>query len=165
MRHYCDLKGGNWWFALFLWCSCVSYYSETLSFISLLLWRKTALGIFESKHNIISLALANFEDISRYQFERDPRRKRHQSKNLFRAHHSFARLVSFYSPLCASRERQRRSILAFSLVFFVRFGKNAFTGGGEFPYLKTSNTTRAYITIGIAYAHIFERRRQTIWEW
>ena len=39
------------------------------------------------------------------------------------------------------------------------------TGGGEFPYLKTSNTpTRAYITIGIAYAHIFERRRQTIFE-
>ena len=84
-------------------------------------------------------------------------------EELFRAHHSCARLVSFYSPLCASRERQRRSILGHFLLFFLFvLGKMQVTGGGEFPYLKTSNTTRAYITIGIAYAHIFERRRQTI---
>ena len=43
MRHYCDLKGGNWWFALFLWCSCVSYYSETLSFIYLFFYEEKRL--------------------------------------------------------------------------------------------------------------------------
>ena len=47
------------------------------------------------------------------------------NRRIFSVRITRARLVSFYSPLCASRERQRRSILAFSLVFFVRFGKNA----------------------------------------
>ena len=150
---------------LFVVLVCVLLLRDSLLYISSFM--KKYGSYFWVKTNIISLAWANFEDISRYQFERDPRRKRHQSKDLFRAHHSFARLVSFYSPLCASRERQRRSILGHFLLFFLFvLGKMQVTGGGEFPYLKTSNTpTRAYITIGIVYTHIFERRRQTIWEW
>jgi hypothetical protein len=85
------------------------------------------------------------------------------NRRIFSVRITRARLVSFYSLLCASRERQRRSILGHFLLFFLFvLGKMQVTGGGEFPYLKTSNTTRAYITIGIVYTYIFERRRQTI---
>ena len=53
---------------------------------------------------------------------------------------------------------------AFSLFFVcLCLGKiRHFAGGGEFPYLKTSNTTRAYYDRDSIYIYSRERERQTI---
>ena len=87
--------------------------------------------IFESKHKIISLTwptLKTSRDIN----SNETREENDINRRIFSVRITRARLVSFYSLLCASRERQRRSILAFSLVFFVCFGKNASLAAANF---------------------------------
>ena len=75
---------------------------------------------------------------------------------------SLARVSFLFIHFCVHLESVKDGQFSHFLLFFCSFWEKCFTGGGEFPYLKTSNTTRAYITIGIVYTHIFERRRQTI---
>ena len=57
----------------------------------------------------------------------EPRKKNDINRDISSVCITRARLVSFYSLLCTSRERQRRSILAFSLVFFVCVWEKCFT--------------------------------------
>ena len=160
MRHYCDLKGGIG--GLHSFCgACVCLITPRLPPLYLFFYEEKRL-VFLSQNTKSFRSHWPTLKTSRDINSNETRKKNDINRSIFSVRITRARLVSFYSLHCTSRERQRRSILAFSLVFFCSFWEKCFTGGGEFPYLKTSNTTRAYITIGIVYTHIFERRRQTI---
>ncbi len=118
--------------------------------------------IFESKHKIISLTwptLKTSRDIN----SNETCKKTTSIERTFPCV-SLARVSFLFIHFCVHLESVKDGQFSHFLLFFFLFvlGKMQVTGGGEFPYLKTSNTTRAYSTIGIAYAHIFERRRQTI---
>ena len=116
--------------------------------------------IFESKHKIISLTwptLKTSRDIN----SNETCKKTTSIERTFPCV-SLARVSFLFIHFCVHLESVKDGQFSHFLLFFCSFWEKCFTGGGEFPYLKTSNTTRAYITIGIVYTHIFERRRQTI---
>ena len=121
MRHYCDLKGGIG--GLHSFCgACVCLITLRLSPLYLFFYEEKRL-VFLSQNTKSFRSHWPTLKTSRDINSNETRKKNDINRRIFSVRITRARLVSFYSLLCTSRERQRRSILAFSLVFLFVLGK------------------------------------------